>query len=104
MDCSQFKPEQVEHLLAVVMRQRNYLTRLIERMRIRRFPPDDPDDTDTSTHREQAQRDTMRRTEQVFHDLQGGGRGFKSLSAHAGCHCTHRCKGCGQSRWQPVLP
>jgi hypothetical protein len=29
-------------MLAVVMRQREYLTRLVERMRVRRFPPDDP--------------------------------------------------------------
>jgi hypothetical protein len=42
MDCSQFQPEQVERLLAQVARQRDYLTRLIERMRVRRFPPDDP--------------------------------------------------------------
>ena len=29
-------------MLVVVMRQRDYLTRLVERMRVRRFPPDDP--------------------------------------------------------------
>ena len=29
-------------MLAMVMRQREYLTRLVERMRVRRFPPDDP--------------------------------------------------------------
>ena len=29
-------------MLDVVMRQREYLTRLVERMRVRRFPPDDP--------------------------------------------------------------
>ena len=29
-------------MLAVVLRQRAYLSRLIERMRICRFPPDDP--------------------------------------------------------------
>jgi hypothetical protein len=42
VDCSQLQPEQVERMLAVVMRQREYLTRLVERMRVRRFPPDDP--------------------------------------------------------------
>ena len=42
MDCSNFQPEQVERMLAVIMRQRDYLTRLVERMRVRRFPPDDP--------------------------------------------------------------
>jgi hypothetical protein len=42
VDCSQFQPEQVERMLAVMMRQREYLTRLVERMRVRRFPPDDP--------------------------------------------------------------
>ena len=29
-------------MLAVVLRQRDYLSRLIERMRVKRFPPDDP--------------------------------------------------------------
>ena len=29
-------------MLVVVQRQRDYLARLIERMRVRRFPPDDP--------------------------------------------------------------
>ena len=29
-------------MLAVMLRQREYLTRLVERMRVRRFPPDDP--------------------------------------------------------------
>jgi hypothetical protein len=42
VDCSGFQPEQVERMLAVIMRQREYLTRLVERMRVRRFPPDDP--------------------------------------------------------------
>ena len=42
MDCSKLTAEQVERVLAVVLRQRAYLSRLIERMRICRFPPDDP--------------------------------------------------------------
>jgi hypothetical protein len=42
MDSSAFHGEQVEQMLAVIMRQRDYLTRLVERMRVRRFPPDDP--------------------------------------------------------------
>ena len=29
-------------MLAVLFKQRDYLTRLIDRMRIKRFPPDDP--------------------------------------------------------------
>ena len=29
-------------MLSVVLRQRDYLSRLIERMREKRFPPDDP--------------------------------------------------------------
>ena len=42
MDCSSLQPEQLERMLAVIMREREYLTRLVERMRVRRFPPDDP--------------------------------------------------------------
>jgi hypothetical protein len=42
MDGSDLQPEQIEQVLAVMLRQRDYLSRLIERMRIRRFPPDDP--------------------------------------------------------------
>jgi hypothetical protein len=42
MESSHLKPEQVERMFAVLARQRDYLSRLIERMRIRRFPPDDP--------------------------------------------------------------
>ena len=42
MDCTKLTAEQVERVLAVTLRQRAYLTRLIERMRIRRFPPEDP--------------------------------------------------------------
>ena len=29
-------------MLSVVLRQRDYLSRLIERMRVKKFPPDDP--------------------------------------------------------------
>ena len=29
-------------MLAVVLRQRDYLSRLLERMRTKKFPPDDP--------------------------------------------------------------
>jgi len=42
VDCTKLTAEQVERVLAVTLRQRAYLTRLIERMRIRRFPPEDP--------------------------------------------------------------
>jgi hypothetical protein len=42
MDWSSLEGEQVERMLAVIMRQRDYLARLIERMRIRKFPSDDP--------------------------------------------------------------
>ena len=42
MESSHLKPEQVERMFAVLARQRDYLSRLIERMRVRRFPPDDP--------------------------------------------------------------
>ena len=42
MESSSLQPEQVERMLAVVLRQRDYLSRLIERMRVKRFPPDDP--------------------------------------------------------------
>jgi hypothetical protein len=42
VDCGNLQPEQVERMLAVVLRQRDYLSRLVERMRVRRFPPDDP--------------------------------------------------------------
>ncbi len=42
MESSHLQPEQVERMLAVVLRQRDYLSRLIERMRLKRFPPDDP--------------------------------------------------------------
>jgi hypothetical protein len=42
VDCSGLNPQQVERMLAVLYRQRDYLTRLVERMRIKRFPTDDP--------------------------------------------------------------
>ena len=42
MESSQLKPEQVERMLVAIARQRDYLSRLIERMRVRRFPVDDP--------------------------------------------------------------
>jgi hypothetical protein len=42
VDSSNFQPEQVERMLASLMRQREYLCKLIERMRVRRFPADDP--------------------------------------------------------------
>jgi hypothetical protein len=42
MESSHLQPEQVERMLGVVLRQRDYLSRLIERMRLKRFPPDDP--------------------------------------------------------------
>jgi hypothetical protein len=42
VDCSQLTPEQLQRMQATVLRQRDYLLRLIERMRVRRFPPDDP--------------------------------------------------------------
>jgi hypothetical protein len=42
VDCSQLTPEQLQRMQANVLRQRDYLLRLIERMRVRRFPADDP--------------------------------------------------------------
>lgn len=42
VDCSSLDPQQVEQMLAVLQKQRDYLTRLLERMRSRRFPSDDP--------------------------------------------------------------
>ena len=42
MESSSLQPEQVERMLAVVLRQRDYLSRLIERMRVKKFPADDP--------------------------------------------------------------
>ena len=42
VDCSRLTPQQVEQVLAVVQKQRDYLTRLIDRMRIKKFPTDDP--------------------------------------------------------------
>jgi hypothetical protein len=42
MESSSLQPEQVERMLAVVLRQRDYLSRLIERMRAKKFPSDDP--------------------------------------------------------------
>jgi len=42
MESSSLQPEQVERMLAVVLRQRDYLSRLLERMRTKRFPADDP--------------------------------------------------------------
>lgn len=42
MESSHLNPEQVERMFAVLARHRDYLARLIERMRIRRFPADDP--------------------------------------------------------------
>ena len=35
-------PEQIERMLATLTRQRDYLARLCERMRVKRFPGDDP--------------------------------------------------------------
>ena len=42
MESSNLHPEQVERMLVTIARQRDYLSRLIERMRVRRFPVDDP--------------------------------------------------------------
>jgi len=42
MESSSLQPEQVERMLVVVLRQRDYLSRLIERMRVKKFPADDP--------------------------------------------------------------
>jgi hypothetical protein len=42
VDSSRFQGEQVERMLAVALRQRDYLNRLVERMRVKRFPHDDP--------------------------------------------------------------
>ena len=42
MESSELQPEQVERLIVTIARQRDYLSRLIERMRVRRFPVDDP--------------------------------------------------------------
>jgi hypothetical protein len=42
MESSSLQPEQVERMLSVVLRQRDYLSRLVERMRVKKFPPDDP--------------------------------------------------------------
>jgi hypothetical protein len=42
MESSSLQPEQVERMLVVVLRQRDYLSRLIERMRMKKFPADDP--------------------------------------------------------------
>jgi hypothetical protein len=42
VDSSSLQAEQVERMLAMIFKQRDYLHRLIERMRQRRFPHDDP--------------------------------------------------------------
>ena len=42
MESSSLQPEQVERMLAVVLRQRDYLSRLLDRMRTKKFPSDDP--------------------------------------------------------------
>ena len=42
MDSTGLQGEQVERMLAVILKQRDYLNRLVERMRQRRFPHDDP--------------------------------------------------------------
>jgi hypothetical protein len=42
VDSSHLRTEQFERLLAAVSQQRDYLWRLVERMRVRRFPGDDP--------------------------------------------------------------
>ena len=42
MDWSGLHPQPVERMLTVVLRQRDSLTRLVERMRVRRFPAEDP--------------------------------------------------------------
>ena len=42
VDSSQLKPEQFDRMFAMVSQHRDYLWRLVERMRVRRFPADDP--------------------------------------------------------------
>ena len=42
MDSSNLHPDQLERMLASLTRQRDYLWKLVERMRVRRFPADDP--------------------------------------------------------------
>ena len=42
MDSSQLHPEQLERMIASLSRQRDYLWKLVERMRVKRFPADDP--------------------------------------------------------------
>jgi hypothetical protein len=42
VDSSQLHPEQLERMLGALSRQRDYLWKLVERMRVRRFPADDP--------------------------------------------------------------
>ena len=42
VDSSQLKAEQFDRMFAMVSQHRDYLWRLVERMRVRRFPADDP--------------------------------------------------------------
>jgi hypothetical protein len=42
VDSSHLHPEQLERMLAALTRQRDYLWKLVERMRVKRFPADDP--------------------------------------------------------------
>jgi hypothetical protein len=42
VDSSSLQVEQIERMLASLSRQRDYLWKLVERMRVRRFPADDP--------------------------------------------------------------
>ncbi len=42
MDSSHLHVDQLERLLKDLSRQRDYLWKLVERMRVRRFPADDP--------------------------------------------------------------
>jgi hypothetical protein len=42
VDSSHLHPDQLERMLASLTRQRDYLWNLVERMRVRRFPADDP--------------------------------------------------------------
>jgi hypothetical protein len=42
VDSSQLTSEQFERMFAMVSQHRDYLWRLVERMRVRRFPADDP--------------------------------------------------------------
>ena len=42
VDSLQLHPDQLDRVLATVCKQRDYLWRLVERMRVRRFSNDDP--------------------------------------------------------------